>query len=70
MVKKFAVLNIFFMGYLKSPPSIKKKSNINVDIRHSAVGLRCRNPPRHLGHLKARKIPLIETPSGQELCRP
>jgi hypothetical protein len=23
-------------------------SNIKVDIRHPAVGLRCRNPPRHL----------------------
>ena len=34
------------------------------------MGLRCRNPPRHLSQLKARKIPLIETPSGQELCRP
>jgi hypothetical protein len=30
------------------------------------VGLRCRNPPRHLSQLKAREIPLIETPGGQE----
>jgi hypothetical protein len=49
---------------------IKKKSNIKVDIWHPAVGLRCRNPHRHLSQLKAREIPLIETPSGQELCRP
>ena len=34
------------------------------------MGLRCRNPHRHLSQLKARPIPLIETPSGQELCRP
>jgi hypothetical protein len=59
MSQNLAVLNILFMGYLKRPPSIKKKSNINVDIRHSAVGLRCRNPPRHLSQLKAREIPLI-----------
>jgi hypothetical protein len=26
------------------------------------VGLRCRNPPRHLSQLKAQEIPLIETP--------
>jgi hypothetical protein len=37
---------------------------------HPTVGLRCRNPPSQLSQLKARKIPLIETPSGQELCRP
>jgi hypothetical protein len=34
------------------------------------VGLRCRNPPRYFSHLKTRPIPLIETPNGQELCRP
>jgi hypothetical protein len=43
-------------------------SNIRIDIWHPAVGLRCRNPPRYLSQLKAREIPLIETPSGQELC--
>ena len=44
--------------------------HIKVDIWHPAVGLRCRNPPRHLSQLKTRAIPLTETPSGQELCRP
>ena len=34
------------------------------------MGLRCRNPPRHFSQLKIRPIPLIETPNGQELCRP
>jgi hypothetical protein len=34
------------------------------------VGLRCKNPPTHLSQLKTRVIHLIETPSGQELCRP
>jgi hypothetical protein len=33
-------------------------SNIKVDIWHPAVGLRCRNPPRHLSQLTARAIPL------------
>jgi hypothetical protein len=28
------------------------------------------NTPRHLHQLKTRAIPLISTPSGQELCRP
>ena len=46
----------------------KKKSNIKVDIRHSAVGLRCRNPPRHCSQLTTWLILLIETPNGQELC--
>jgi hypothetical protein len=44
--------------------------NIKIDIWHPAVGLRCRKPPRHLSQLKARAIPLIDNPSGQELCRP
>jgi hypothetical protein len=30
----------------------KKKSNIKVDIWHPAVGLTCRNPPRHLSQLR------------------
>jgi hypothetical protein len=34
------------------------------------VGLRCRNPPRHLSQLKTKAIALIEAPSGKELCRP
>jgi hypothetical protein len=70
VVKNFAVLNIFLWDIYTDPPLHKKKSNINVDILHPAVGLRCRNPHRHLSQLKAREIPLIETPSGQELCRP
>ena len=45
-------------------------SNIKVDIWHPAVGLRYIIPPRHLRQLKTRVIPLIWTPSGQELCRP
>jgi hypothetical protein len=53
MVKNFAVLNIFCIGYLKRPTSKKNKSNINVDIWHHAVGLSCKNPPRHLCQLKA-----------------
>ena len=48
----------------------KQISNIKVDIWHPTVGLRCRHTPRHLSQLKAREIPLIGTPSGQELCRP
>jgi hypothetical protein len=44
--------------------------HIKVDIWHPAVGLRCGNPPRHLNQLKTWAISLIETPSGQELCRP
>ena len=55
VVKHFAVLNMFFMGYLKRPSLHKKKSNIKVDSWHPAVGLRCRNPPRHLSQLKARQ---------------
>ena len=43
--------------------------HIKVDIWHPAVGLRCRNPPRHLSQLKARVIPLIQTPNGQKRCR-
>jgi hypothetical protein len=30
------------------------------------VGLRCRNPPRHLNQLKAREIALIDTPKWDE----
>jgi hypothetical protein len=37
----------------------KRKSNIKVDIWHPAVGLRCRNPPRHLSQLKAWEIHLF-----------
>jgi hypothetical protein len=44
--------------------------HIKVNICHPAVGLRCGNPLRHLNQLKTREISLIETPSGQELCRP
>ena len=34
------------------------------------MGLRCRNPPRHLSQLKALAIPLTSAPNGKELCRP
>ena len=51
MGKNFAVLNILFMGYLETPLHKKIYSNIKVDIWHPAVGLRCRNPPRHLSQL-------------------
>jgi hypothetical protein len=44
--------------------------DIKVDIWHPAVGLRCGHPPMHLSQLKTWAISLIETPSGQELCRP
>ena len=44
--------------------------HIKVDIWHPAVGLRCGNPLRHLNQLRTWAISLIETPSGQELCRP
>ena len=43
--------------------------HFKVDIWHPAVGLTCGNPPRHLNQLKTWAISLIETPSGQELCR-
>ena len=39
-------------------PSIICFSNIKVDIWHPTVGLRCRNPSRHLNQLKTREIPL------------
>jgi hypothetical protein len=47
-----------------------KWANTKVDIWHPTVGLRCTNPPRHFTQLKAQAIPLIEAPSGQELCCP
>ena len=34
------------------------------------MGLRCRNPPRHLYQLKVLEIYLIDNPSGKELCCP
>jgi hypothetical protein len=37
----------FSWDIYRDPPLHKKKSNIKVDIWHPAVGLRCRNPPRH-----------------------
>jgi hypothetical protein len=62
---------IYFLWDIYRDPLLhKNKSNINVNIWHPAVGLRCRNPPRHLSQLKAQEIPLTETPRGQELCRP
>jgi hypothetical protein len=62
---------IYFSWDIHSdPPSTILFSNIKVDIWHPAVGLRCIIPPRHLSQLKTRAIPLISTPSGQELCRP
>jgi hypothetical protein len=48
----------FSWDIYRDPPLHKKKSNIKVDIRHPAVDLRCRNPPRHLSQIKARAIPL------------
>jgi hypothetical protein len=48
--------------------STKENSNIKVDIWHPTVGLRCRNPTRDFSQLKARTIPLMEIPSGQEIC--
>jgi hypothetical protein len=60
---------IYFSWDIYRDPLHKKKSNIKVDIWHPGVDLRFRNPPKHLNQLKARTIPLIETPSGQELCR-
>jgi hypothetical protein len=42
------------------PPSTKQNSNIKVDIWHPTVGLRCRNPTRHLSPLKAQEIHLID----------
>jgi hypothetical protein len=60
----------FSWDIYRDPPSTKENSNIKVDIWHRTVGLRCRNPPRQLGQLKTRPIPLIEVSSVQELCRP
>ena len=48
----------FSWDIYRDPPSIIFFSNIKVDIWHPTVGLRCRNPPRHLSLLKARAIPL------------
>jgi hypothetical protein len=61
-----------WVGFCTSSPQlgVKYQHNIKVDIWHPTVGLRCRNPPRHLSQLKAQEIPLTEIPSGQELCRP
>jgi hypothetical protein len=61
---------IYFSYDINRDPHSKKISNIKFDIWHPAVGLRCRNPPRHFSHLDARPISLIETPSGQVLCCP
>jgi hypothetical protein len=63
-------LKYFSWDINRHPPSIFFFSNIKVDIWRPAVGLRCRNPPRHLSQLKARTVSLTATPSGQELCRP
>ena len=61
---------IYFSWDIHRDPLInKQKSNIKVNIWNPAVGLWCRNPPRHFSRLKAREIPLNDTPSGQELCR-
>jgi hypothetical protein len=59
-----------FHGIFIETPLHKIKSNIKVDILHAAVGLMSRNTFRHLSQLKVMEIPLIETASGQELCRP
>jgi hypothetical protein len=51
--KDFAVRCQFFMGYLYGSP----KRNQNIwKLPHPAVGLRCKNPPRHLSHIKSREI--------------
>jgi hypothetical protein len=42
----------------RDPLSTIYFSNIKVDIWHPAVGLRCRNPPRHLSQLTTWAIPL------------
>ena len=50
---------IYFSWDINRDPLLhKKKSNINLDIWHHTAGLRWRNPPRHIGQLKARAIPL------------
>jgi hypothetical protein len=48
----------FSWDIYREPPSIKKISNIKVDIWHPTVGLRCIIPPRHLSQLKVQVIPL------------
>jgi hypothetical protein len=53
--KNFAILRKFSWDMHRVPPN----PNIKVDIPHSAVVLRSIIPPRHLGQLKARAIPLI-----------
>jgi hypothetical protein len=61
---------IYFSWDINRDSFHKKKFKYQVDIWHPAVGLTCRNPPRHFSQLKARTIPFTLTPSGQELCRP
>jgi hypothetical protein len=48
----------FSWDIYRDHPSIIFFSNIKVDIWHPTVGLRCRNPSRHLNQLKTRAIPL------------
>jgi hypothetical protein len=48
----------FSWGIYRDPPSTIMFSNIKVDIWHPAVGLRCRNPPRHFSQLKSWAIRL------------
>ena len=53
---------IYFSWDIYRDPCTKENSNIKVDIRRSAVGLRCRNPPGNFIQLKAWTIPLIYAP--------
>jgi hypothetical protein len=59
---------IYFSWNIHRDPPPQNKIQISKLIFDTLLW--CRNPPRHFSQLKAREIPLIETPSGKELCRP
>jgi hypothetical protein len=80
VVKNFAVFNIFFMvsheQYIKNGKVLDHLGFMSkvlpgplTDLS-AWVGFCTSSPQQGLSQLKARKIPLIDTPSGQELCRP
>jgi hypothetical protein len=63
----------FSWDIYRDPPSTKTNSNVKAGIWHPAVGLRCRNPPRHLCQLKTWTIPqgaleIFPVPDVDSLC--
>jgi hypothetical protein len=59
----------FSWDIYRDPPSIKK-IKYQCWYLTPCCGLEVQKPTQALSQLKTRPIPLIETPSGQELCRP